>query len=728
MAIQKIPQVSCSLNLGMIYNLDYSYDPSSGVKIKIYFVNEQGRYIMPNLLPLRKEYIRIGATSFTMYPVQAQIEYASGRRIIWVEFEDEFIFLNHYYVALPNRGCGKNVFTLGSPAYDPPSGDTPFEPVSKDAQTIERLTKFPDYVYTFNDFIAVLRTKFNVQFINAPQINNSNYKRDFEGSFASVLTEWCGIYNLSFFFENGIIKIFDPTNLIINLPVQQSDMLTYEYSESVKDTYGKNVSSWFQQEGGQISLTEANNSSGPNYIRTETLFPIDNDTGQTQMDLSQVAAAQFGKEFWFVYNYWKGTISEICSWQPYIGNPGSLASSITQNIRSSLGVDNAQLVMLNPDDMDLRFNAYYNYGQQIAGKYYMSEAKNEIVTDQTFQWFDESQGSILKFNEDGIQDKSINITYLTPVGANNTNIVNGTNINKYYQGIRYDGNRMLYQLNTEIPTGVFTLNSTLQGIVNYTFEQLYSIAGSTSMDFSSISPQMIYAAAAPLSLDGDLIKTFQNVSTLANQYLKPKYSSLPIKGITFGDFNTVQQSKKENQEVKIVSNTEGPNVVGNVSILKTVQNGSYTAYYEKYATCKNSATDDIYYNYYFEPMQVSQDTDVGITVKKTQNNTYNISRDFGFVNQYINQPFLAQIAQPRTFTTKSVTYTKNYFEEFPLNFLSNGLVSMSLSISDTALFTSYTYSNQILAIRDRKEDYMNRQQTMKNSWMQKYSPNRNKIL
>ena len=46
MSYKKIGEISCSLNLGLIYDLEYSFDPK-GSTITIHFVNTTGKYIHP---------------------------------------------------------------------------------------------------------------------------------------------------------------------------------------------------------------------------------------------------------------------------------------------------------------------------------------------------------------------------------------------------------------------------------------------------------------------------------------------------------------------------------------------------------------------------------------------------------------------------------------------------------------------------------------------------------
>jgi len=718
--MRSISQVFCSLNLGMIYSLTYSYSPDSGTKIRVYFVNREGRYTKPTMLPMQKAQIRIGGTSFSMYPVECEIEYESGRRIIWVEFEDEFLFLEHFYIALPGRGCGQNIFTLGDPVDMRTITEKMDDSLDPVATKIEQLTQFPDYTYSFDQFITVLRSRFNVE-ISASFDNT--YRRDFEGSFLNVLSDWCDLYNLSFFFQNSIIKIFDPTTLTINLPAQTSEMLSYSEGESIKETYGKTVSNWFQQDGDQYALSQASSDSkGPLYIRSDTLYPAGYEFNlyQPPMDANQVAAAQYGPQFWFLYNYYYGLTSNNCGWSPVV--PPS-----TLNCVQGVAALGGRIAVVNADEQAGKYDAFYEYGKNIAGRYYLSNRKDTLAVEKNFTWFDESEGQIFNFAD--ADDKAMTLDFLTPIGAGN-NSISETVINEYFPGVNYVGNRMVYKDTAPLPSGAFTLEGNLPALVASAYQAVYNVKGGESFDFNTeLAPiytgNNTYVAYIPwVTVPQELVTKFQEIPTEAKNYLSPRFPSVPIKGVSSQDYTAVKAAQEEPEGVSIVSNSSGPNVVTNTSVIKTAKQGSYTIYYDKYSQCASASTEDSYYNFHFIPQQISTDSQFGITFEKQAGNTYALNRNYAAIDALVNNPLLPTLAQPRTFPTKRVTFTKNYFDTVPQDFLSNGLVGMSVNISDNGVQTSYTYSNEVLRLPDRTSQFANLQQAMKNSWIRTYRPSK----
>lgn len=716
--MRSISQISCSLNLGLVYSLDYSYDPRAGISMKLYFVREDGsvaNYQPP--LPLQKAYIQVGAASFAMYPVNAGIELAPGKRIQWVEFEDDFFRLKSFYVVLPGRGCGTNVFTLGRPVDSRTEAQKIAAAIDPVAQQIQTLTVFPDYEYTFNDFISLLRAHFPVS-INATY--NGTITRPVEGSFDSVLSDWCVYYNLSFFFENGTIKIFDPTRLTINLPTLAGDMVTYTQETDIRSTYGRTVCNWFQQNGGEYPLSQTSNTSGPIQVATRTLWPIGHEFGLTQnpMDLNQVAAAMYGMNYWFLYNFYNGSTSVQCGWTPI-----SAASYQSTPAGQSVRAVNAGAAIVIPGVMEQRFEAYQQYGQSIAGRYYLSDRVDNLSTDQTYTWFNESLGPVVNFTGDS--NKIISLDYLTPSDQSAANTVDGTFLNTYFSGINYVGNRLLYKdLNQVNLTAAFTLPSGTQALVDTTYQAITDVGGSESMNLTTISVANGGAQIVPYSLvtiPQDVSLTFLNPGAGFTGFL-PRFPSISLKGIRTADYVTLQASQGEPNNVKIVNGTSGPNIVTNTSVLKTLQQGSYTVYYDKYLRCAYASSPNAYYGFRFDPHQVSVDNQINVTFNKLSNNTYVLQRDYAFINTLVNNPFLPTLAQPRTFPTRHVTFSLNYFYPVPVNFLSNGLVSMSVAVGDNGINASYTFSNEMLEVPDRQNQFDAYAQAIRNSWIQTYKP------
>ena len=150
--MRRLETVSCSLNLGLIYSLNYSYSPQNGISMTLFFVNESGEYNPPQLLPMNKANIKIGFASFALYPKSYKISKSAGRRVISVDFVDETFMLDNYYIVLTGRGCGENVFELGAPVDKRTIQQKLDAALDKDAERIKEFTQFPDLEYRLKKF------------------------------------------------------------------------------------------------------------------------------------------------------------------------------------------------------------------------------------------------------------------------------------------------------------------------------------------------------------------------------------------------------------------------------------------------------------------------------------------------------------------------------------------------------------------------------------------------
>lgn len=724
--MRRIEQVSCSLNLGLIYNVNYSWSPDNGVEMTIYFVNTNGTYTQPALM--QKAFVRLGGASFSLYVVASKISLSSGRRVIQVTFVDEFFKLNNYWVCLTGKGCGYNVFPLGRPVDRRTDAQKLQDSLDRSAQQIADFTQFPDIEYTFNDFLTVLRSKFNVSV-------NANYDRTatniFSGTFREVLSSWCSFFNLSFFFENGTIKIFNPSSLFINLPSRPADCIEYEEEQDARDTYSKTCFNWFQQEGGQFNLNQAGSgeeedasAGGPLLVRTDTLFPIgyEYNLPQTYVDLNQAAAAQYGMPFWFLYNYAAGSTAANCGWTPLDGSAIS-SLNIANAVRTVVG--GVTIAAVNQSEMEQKYDMYFNYGNSIAGRWYLSNEKSNLAIDENYQWFDEAEGQIFNFNSPLAASKAMDLLFLTPTNST-TNTIDGTSINKFYQGVNYVGNRIAYKVNTPIPTGTFALTEAQASLVNSVYQSIIDVKGSSSVDFNSdLAPvygtQNTYVAYQPITIPQELRTIFATIPTKA-EALNPQYTSIPIKGITRQDYSTLKASKSEPDKVDVVKTDNGPSIIGNTAVIKTLKQGAYSIYYDKYEKCASAHSSGPYFQHRFEPRQISTDNTVTFNFIKSANNTYSLTRDYATINALVNNPFLPTLAQARSFPTKRISFTVNYFRDVPGNFLTNGLVSMSISVDGNGVTCSYTFSNEVLQVPYPENDFAKYEQMIRNSAVRQYNP------
>lgn len=726
MSIRRINPITCSLNLGQIYNLSYTYSPENGVNITIFFVNELGQYNPPQLLPMQKAAITIGGAAFSMYVKSWSNSKSSGRRVMKVVFMDEAFQLERYQIVLTGRGCGLGTYPLGRPVDKRTLTEKLGKALDPVAERIKDFTQFPDIEYTFNDFLAVLRQQFNVTVLAAfdTTINNT-----FTGSFRDVLRAWCGFYNLSFFFENGVIKIFDPTKLTVNLPTQPIDATEYEVEESIEGTYGSTVSNHFQQEGGQKSLNQTSGKNGALLVRENTLFPVGNEFNlpQTTMDLNQVVAAMYGQQFWFLYNYAKGTTAAQCGWSP-IEQTSINNTNIAKSAGQLGGGSSGRIAIFNQDIFNQRFAAYQKYGLEIAGRYYLSYEESEIATDQGYQWFDESGGQIFSFVD--VANKAIKLDFLTPT-EDGTNVIGPTVINSYYPGVNYVGNRIAYYDGYKVDfaaafafSGDPVAQAVMANLVEKTFQDLFEVAGSRSMDYSELYPALGNIKA--LAYVPGIVP--QNITNLyagfedKQVYFKPRFTSVPIKGISNADYSNLKATQNQPDSVEVVT-TQGPTVVSNTSVIKTVKNGSYTVYYDKYSACGSASSAGDYYERRFKQRDISTDNIINFTFSKDANNTYKLTRDYTTINALVNNPLLPQLAQARTFTTKRVNFSVNYFYDIPLNYLTNGLIGLDVQVSDSGITSSYSFSNEILAVPNYTDAYDKLEQRIRNSYIRGYRPN-----
>lgn len=739
MAIIRIDKVSCSLNLGLIFGLDYNYSPDSGITFTLTFVNQQGVYAHPPKLQ-QKESITIGNAQFSVYVVNSNISYAANRRVLEVEFMDELFMLSNYHVVLTGKGCGLRVYELGVPVDNRSLAQKQADALSPVAKQIEAFTQFPDVEYGFNDFLAILRQRFPIQILSQFDATLTN---TFTGTFREVLDSWCKLYNLSFFFENGTIKIFNPVNLFVSLPTTPPvDCIEYNDSEDIRDTYSKTVCNWFEQQGGEKALNQTSNNDGKLLVRTNTLFPVGYEFGlpQTAVDLNQVVAAQFGDHFWFLYNYYKGTTADQCGWTRVV--PSQIANTNIYTALKSL-VDNAHssaanIALVDSAVYDGQFRAYETYGKNIAGRYYLSEelGTGDLAIERDFQWFDETTGEITNFTTNDADAKKIAIQYVSPPNQL-TNVLDGTIINKYFPGVNYVGDRLVYVDSRAIDFAtVFALDPAISKLADETYQTLFSLKGSDAADFSEVGVGT-YVGYLALNIPRDLALLFDNLNQFF-PYFQPGLgivptgdfvpsqdsliTALPIKGIARADYATLRASKTESDQVKIVPGNDGPNVTANTGIIKTEKNGAYTIYYDKYSDCASTASQGNYFQHRFEPNQISPDVAISFSFSKQANNTYRLNRDFSVLNGLVHNPVLSQLAQPRTFPTRRISFTLNRFYDVPVNFLTNGLVGMKISVGNAGISSSYTFSNEMLAVPNPVNRFKQWEQQMRNSATRHYFP------
>lgn len=715
--MKRLDSVSCSLNLGYIYNINYSYSPENGISMTIFFVNERGEYQKPNLLPMQKSSIRIGPASFSLYAKSFKISKASGRKVISVDFVDETFMLDNYQVVLTGRGCGTNIYQLGTPVDKRTIEQKIKDSLDPVAQKIKEFTQFPDLEYSFDDFLTVLRQNFSVQ-VNAAY--NTSITRSVTGTFRSVLSDWCNFFNLAFYFENSQIKIYDPTRLSINIP-QQSDIreaISYEYSEDISSTYGKTVSRYFEQEGGEKPYNDTegqgtDKTGQSNTIKALTLYPIGFEFGlsQTTLDPKQVAAAMYGKEFWLLYNISNNSLDQ-CGWTKV---NITIAGYPTQNV-----------AYVDDTTFNEKFEAYYKYGKSIAGRWYLSNKLSSLDILKDCVWISEAEGAVFDVLSNLAEERRISLKPLEPATIE-TSVIEGTEINNSFLGINFTGNRLAFYDQRDYGSeDAFLMTDTLRDLISKKYEELVP-DGSKSVQFGSIdgidkTKQCVlyssYSASQDSSELGALITSIKNGDK--TPYLTAHYKSYPIKGVRRVDLINMKDITNQPDELAPVGGTNG-NVVTNTGLIAVKKNGAYTVYYDKYSKCVSRSSIGSYFGHNFDIERISDDNVINFQFNKTAN-TYSLNRDYAAIESLLNNPYLQSLAEPRNFVTKTASFSLNYYYTIPQNFLSNGLVGLQMEISDGGVSCSYTFSNSILKVPDKMNEFQQFENSIKNSLLRKYNP------
>lgn len=718
MSIRKIDKVSCSLNLGYIYDLNYSFAPEQGVTVSLFFVNESGSYNLNNIIsPTRKVQIKIGKTLFNLFAAERELEISEGRRVLRVDFIDETFTLDNYYIGLTNRACGPNVFTLGRPvdnrtdAEKARDGDAEFK--------VKAFTQLDDVEYNFDEFISILRKIYPVE-INADY--DRALTRSFVGTFRDVLTAWCSYYNLSYFFENSVLKIYDPTKLNINFPSIPEDAISYSDRESGRNTYNKTAWNYFSQEGGERGIGADNNY----YLISMPFYPAHNIFGlqQDQIDLNQVVAASYGKEFWFCYNYFKGTAEAECGWyqKPISEIPSSLQLSIRGQLKLGQSISDITFATIDEKIFESKFEMYYQYGQKIAGKYYFSNTQNNIDFLDNVQFYE--QNNIRCFTKDCLlsQNQIKPEKFVTKGSLGQSLRIESTNINDYFLGLKCTSSRLYFVDDKKIvDESNFEKSESEAATIKIIYDQLTNpVFGSDALNFTDIySSNRVYFPITLPSNESSFF--FSKVTPSKIKLFDYRYKIYNTTGYDDGS-NRQKEEEDEFDKTEIVSQNTGPLINSNIGTLKARRNSDLVLYYSKYEKCQSEGSNGVSFGRKFIPVNPSVQIPVVYTLQNQQAG-YKLTRDFSYVDLYCSKNTLQFITKPYLINERTVSFTLNYFtNDIPTSFISNGLVGLSVSVSSNGISASYTYANTMLRVPESDAFIEKLEQSIKNSWISKYEP------
>lgn len=721
MSIKKIDKVYCSLNLGYIYNLNYSFIPREGCKITLFFVNESGEYKTDILSASKKAQIKIGGAIFNMLPIRAREVKNGTEKTLSVDFIDDTFKLRNYYVSLTNKGCGKNVFQLGRTVDN--RTDAQKQREDGDLFRIKEFTTFDDLEYSFFDFVQVLKRVFPVKTL--AQID-STVTRPFEGTFAEVLDSWCAYFNLSYFFENGELLIFDPVSMNVAFPTIPEDAVSSSYEESIESMYDKTVWNAFTDNGGEVLLKS---SSGDNiFLTNETLFPWENVfdiktlnvSNNGEIDKLQLAAAQYGKEFWFLYNYRNGTADTECGFREVSVSRDHIKRT-SADIADSL-TSTTKIAFFDEVAFEENYQKYFNYGREIAGRYYISNSNAGLENFSLYSWFDVNQ--INPVTTDALRKlPSVRAELYRNPADKSFGAISET-ISGSYKGLILNGQR-IYVKDNDIRNfeATFALNENTKKNITGLFNQIINgNFGSRAMMLADGIERDYLIYESRVQYTSDISSLFSSLIGKTSIFDYRYKSNFRIRGY-FNVDNLSQDPNLPFDDTNIQIINSGPNIISNTSVIKAKKNSSLVAYYSKYSSCVNESSDSGLLNRRFESISPSIDVSTPVSVTKNSNGVITINRNLNYLQLYQNSSILRSIAKPFAIPEKKLTFTLNYFNQnVPTSFLSNGLVGLSVDVGSEGLTASYSYSNEMLRVPESQQFIEKLEKSIKNSYIRNYVP------
>lgn len=722
MAIKTIPRITCSLSLGYIYNVSYGYVPREGVSMTLFFVNESGEYDTNFLSVTQKCTITIGSTVFQMYPLAWRTNFASGQKILQVDFIDETFRLGNYYVVLTDEGCGPNVYQLGAPLRElTPPGMTPSQQKTWEAEkNMREAAYFADQDYSFGGFINLLKKKFTVS-VKAGDLSARNA---YTGSFADVLNSWCSDLGLTYFFENSTLKIVDATKNDAVFPEIPADAINVSQSESLDGTFSKTSANIFKANGEVYSRT----TPIITYLKVSPIssrndvFYIDREGQRMPVsDLPQdvIAASLLGKSAFFAYVYNNGISKEQLGdnrdYYRYLGltrvryNAGSEIPNLTETMELvSQMVDSTNLYIASLDEsaLDYYYNFFRNIGE-IYGRYYISDkvGTNMQYLEQ-FTWVQEDGVSPAKLEPVMQPTQNVSISpsnvsdYINSVidqisqnaatlfsniggdsGGDSLYALPGTD-SDYFKGFLIAGSRMMFE-DTQYKEKYSMFDLSVSETAT-----LDSIFGSIANGIDGSRGMQVVASILP---EGNGYLMCDILETLTN--------GLDFLGIA------VERLK---QQITPTWTT--------YRNLKGIWQKDIRDYYNKVAMC-NSASDGIgenVKNHLFDVMTISSDVPTYVETRYGKKVINTSSVDMSM--------FLSSRTFARTFPARSLSFSTNYFLETLYTPVSQGLDSMNIEVNDNGVRATYNFSNNYLVIPNNNSLYRALDRSMRESQRRGYKP------
>ena len=201
------------------YSVDFSGGGTEPSKMTISFVNEGGKYAMPEMSSVAPVTITIGSFFlFTGYAVTASKREGVSGKFLEVTYIDSSTILDEHFVGLKGKhGAGFTTEVSGTwdklilvgTEIDPCNGNDTVEDESiNNLDCIKnRQYKILDVDYSFQELLIELSKYIPIK--NVPSIIGTTYRAQYTGSVRDVLSSWASDYGWTFFWDGDGVSFVD---------------------------------------------------------------------------------------------------------------------------------------------------------------------------------------------------------------------------------------------------------------------------------------------------------------------------------------------------------------------------------------------------------------------------------------------------------------------------------------------------------------------------------------
>ncbi len=500
-------------------------------------------------------------------------------------------------------------------------------------------------------------------------------------------------------------------------------------------------------------------------------------------DIQQCIAASYGEAFWFLYNFYNSLNSVPVKLGVSLNPDGSLndATSFNGTYLSEIGLTIVQAAdlpisngrtasalgaigacRLDREVFSSNFNKFRQYGREKAGRFYMTYPQNNVDYYDQFT-FVFTSGVIREINgQDFINERVAKLEkFVSPIGTQPdsfdpiTGILPNSEV-PGFEGLPVVGNRMFLFDNTQIDyDAIFaltgeeeqSLDSRFSAIINgisasdnfqfdflgggewvlFPFTQSPGFLGNKINQFLVEKPAFFPRFGGAIGVTGYTkinnlnIAGTNNIADGNKRISKKGQVSGTDNGINFTgntEINNPRQSSSQNIQVSSANQTTTITSFGGIR-QKTLNPFAYFSKLQKCSSLSQGIGANVL-NHRFEAKQISVNTPLKV-VLAIQGRLYIVSRDTTFIDDSRWQAILNMISSPRTFTDKSLTFSTNYFYNVPADFLSNGLTSMSVEVSEAGLTATYTFSNRMMIVPNYESQEAKIERAIKQSAISQYN-------